>query len=671
MSMPPEPATRPPTRGLAALGTGDTAARLSFRAVLGIFLRCIPLLRPVALHLVLLVGYFVGGFLVFLMLGLGFGLTLWDVVLQGHAADSWTWQAALFGMSETGLVGVDEVSAELRSALAEQIVWRGALLIQVGIAGAFVFYYYQTWILQRINQVLRVRLLDRMQQMSLRFHSDQKVGDTIYRAYQDSAMVTQVIGTFFLSPLYALIRVAIGLAAVSAFDPIFAGAMLGLFPIALLLGYWFSRRLRVGFRTARETNSALTSRIQESLLGIRVIKAYGLESFERGRFEEASLTAFDRAFRARAMLAVYGVAVFWLVGAATLTAFFHAADLSHSGAALWAMNADGTPREGSALGAFLAALGVAAWTLGLFNGLKALFTLGSGAVNDLSRLWGRAQDVAVGLDRVFELLDLEPEVQESANAVALAPFQHSIVYKDVSFAYQPVRPVLEGVSFEARAGTITSLVGPTGSGKTTIVSLLLRLYDPDRGAIEIDGVDLRELRLQSLRTNVSIALQENVLFGRSVRENIRFAKPGASDEEVRAAAEVACADEFIRELPEGYDTELGERGAGLSTGQRQRISIARAILKDAPILVLDEPTAALDAETEARLIRNLAQWGRGRCVFLITHRLSTIRMADQIVFLRDGRIVEKGAHEELMAREGSAYRDLVEVERDSQQRAES
>jgi ABC-type multidrug transport system fused ATPase/permease subunit len=205
-------------------------------------------------------------------------------------------------------------------------------------------------------------------------------------------------------------------------------------------------------------------------------------------------------------------------------------------------------------------------------------------------------------------------------------------------------------------------VGPTGSGKSTLMALLLRLFDPSEGRIEIDGTDLRRFRVEHLRSRIAIALQENLLFGATIRENIRYAVPEASDEEVRRAARVACADEFIEQLPDGYDTELGERGTKLSTGQRQRLSIARAILKDTPILVLDEPTASLDAETELRVLERLAEWGKGRVIFLITHRISTIRRADQVAVLREGRVAECGSHEELLAKPEGAYRRLLESE---------
>jgi ATP-binding cassette subfamily B protein len=393
-----------------------------------------------------------------------------------------------------------------------------------------------------------------------------------------------------------------------------------------------------------------------------VIKAYGLESFEQARFEAASQAAFAGARAARGLLATFGVAVFWVIGSSILVATVFATLSTREQAPLWLatfVSAHGLTNAQ----AWLASAGITVWTLGLYNAWKGIFSSGAGSVVGIFRTWGRAQDIAVGLDRVFELLDLEPEVKDAPDAIAMAPLREQISFRDVSFGYQADRPALVGVSFTAPIGAITALVGPTGSGKSTLMALLLRLFDPDAGGIEIDGVDLRRLRIAELRSAIAIALQENVLFAASVRENIRYAVPDANDTEVRAAARVACADEFIAALPRGYDTELGERGAKLSTGQRQRITIARAILKNAPILVLDEPTASLDAETEHRLVRNLAEWGAGRCVFLVTHRLSTTRMANQIVYLDAGKVAESGTHEALMMRRGGAYRALIESER--------
>ena len=270
----------------------------------------------------------------------------------------------------------------------------------------------------------------------------------------------------------------------------------------------------------------------------------------------------------------------------------------------------------------------------------------------------------MGLDRVFEILDIEPDVKNVVDPISMPPFKREIRFEHVSFAYELARPVLNDVSFTAPVGSICAIVGPTGSGKSTLVSLLTRLFDPDTGIVSIDGNDVRQLDVESLRANVSIALQENVLFGMSVRDNIRYVVPDATDTEVFEAVRVACADEYIEGLPDGLDTMLSDRGGRLSTGQRQRLSIARAIVRSAPILILDEPTAALDAETEHRVLERLAEWGVGRVIFLITHRISTIQQADQILYLDSGEILESGSHYKLMQIEDGHYRHFVETEAD-------
>ena len=617
--------------------------RLRFRLVLRIFRRCLPLLKTVRRHLAGLILGSAALAIVFLPLTLFLLDIIFTRVLQGQPLTAV--EARVLGFDPALTVQVDALSAELRREIGARALWIFFVLVIPALFCGVALWYYQVWILQRINQTLRLALFDRIQALSLRYHAESRIGDAIYRLYQDSAMVTRLIEVLFLTPLFATGRFVYSLLVVFALNPRLALVLALAWLPLLLVGLRLSPRLRVGFRTAREANSALTSRIQESLAGIKVIKAYGVESFAQERFERDSLTALRRAFTVRSLFAGFNVAIFWIVGVLFLVT------------AGWATL---EARDASAI--FFVVWGFTVWNLGLYTYFKERLGVATGVLRQLFYTWGQMQDIAIGLDRVFELLDLKPEVEDAPGAIAMPPFQSTIVFRGVHFGYQKDHPIPTDVSLEAKIDTITAIVGPTGAGKSTLMALLLRLFESDSGSIEIDGQDIRRFTLQSLRSNIAIALQENILFGTTVRENIRYAVPQATDTQVREAARVACADVFIAALPQGYDTVLGERGTKLSTGQRQRLSIARAILKDTPILILDEPTAALDAETEMALLHHLKDWGKGRAIFLITHRFSTIRLADQVVYLREGQVVESGSHAELMAQEKGAYRRLSEFE---------
>jgi ATP-binding cassette subfamily B protein len=632
---------RPPGRASGAGGASDDHLRL--RALAALTWRSLAFLRPVRLHLVALFTGFGSLALVFLPIGLLLIDVFWTRILAGLAPIEA--EVALLGLDPTrfhpgAVMGPGERREMLRHWMVVAVV---VAFIATPIALALS--YYQIWILQRVNQGLRLALLDRLQSLSLRFHADSRIGDAIYRMYQDSSMVTRFLEAFVLAPIFTIGRFLVALAVVAAFDPRLALILLAVWPPLVWIGWRSARPLRHDFRRAREANSELTARIQETIAGIRVIKAYRAEPRELARFERESAAAFAAAFTARSRFASYLVWLFWVTGVALVAG--------------GAISAVATERG---LETFASVLGFHVWTLGLWNYFKDRFDNGGSQARSLLRTWGRAQDIAVGLDRVFEVLDHAPEVTDAADAIDLPAPTDGVRFRDVAFGYDPARPALVGVDLDLPVGSVTAVVGPTGAGKTTLLALLLRLYDPDRGAIEIDGVPLTRIRVASLRRGVSIALQENLLFAATIRENVAYGAPDASEQKLREAAWVACADEFIERLPDGWDTLLGERGVGLSSGQRQRLSLARAILRDAPILILDEPTASLDAATEARVLERLAVWARGRIVLLVTHRLSTARLADRLVVLESGRVIEVGTPEELVERPEGIFRRLRAAE---------
>ena len=622
---------------------------LNFRRVVQIFLRTWPFIRPAVRHLVVFVLVSVAVALV--VAGSGFVIT--GLMNGGIVGGKPLGQLhiAIYGLDPAVYLDVAELGPDARRSLRWLVIFSTIPLVTAAIAGGAGLYYYSVWIFQGINQRMRVTLIDRLQAQSLNFHASARTGDAIYRVYQDSAMVTAIIRAIFLEPLMFAGRFLFSVAIVAAFDPLLALLLTVATVPVLVLGRVFSSPLRRAFRTARERNSLLTSWIQESVLGVRVVKATRSEAVRERSFRDYSLGAFEAAFRSRTMLTVLGILAFVVIGLVVLATQSTAAMWSNAEASTFARN-------------LLLGFGFAFWNLGSFTAANQRIGDGLGSVNALISLWGRAQDMAVGLGRVFEVLDLEPDIEDAPDARPMPPFRDAVRFRNVGFGYLPGRPVLTDIDLVARPGTVTAIVGPTGSGKSTMMSLLLRLADPDSGSIEIDGNDLRGLQVESLRSEIALATQENILFSDTVLENIRYAAPGASRDDAVAAAKVACVDEFIEALPNGYDTPLGERATKLSSGQRQRIVIARAIVKDAPILILDEPTAALDAETELRVLDNLKTWGSDRCIFLITHRLSTIRRADTVAYLRDGQLRETGAHDALMAQPDGLYRRFVSAQAD-------
>ena len=527
--------------------------------------------------------------------------------------------------------------------------------------------WYKIWILQRINQDLRTALVERWHTLSLTYHSDHRTGDSIFRIYQDSAQVTAVIDRL-LGITMTIFSYLTAIFLLSLLSPWLGLIMLSVVVPTLYYAKWAMPRMRTKALVARAATSDVTSRLQESFSAIRLIKAYGAEDRIQRRLEEDSVILFNAAYRVRVLMALVGIITFSIVAGAMLLSEYLIARWAHLG----------VPTFSVELIAFVG-LSFVIWNLAAHQWSRDEFQGAAATIRWAMWNWLAAQDIAMGLKRVFDILDLEPDVVDADDAVPLTQIRREVRFDNVSFAYEPDRPVLDGVSFVAHPGDITAIVGPTGSGKSTLMGLLLRLYDPNAGAISIDGVDLRDHTVDSLRGNIAIALQENVLFALSVRENIRYVAPNADANQVREAIRIACMEDYVEDLPDGLDTVLGDRGGRISTGQRQRLSIARAVVRNTPILILDEPTAALDAATENRVMTNLSEWasGRGgdgpdeakRAIFLITHRISTIRRADSILYLDNGRIIERGDHDQLMAIAGGRYRAFVEAESHLSRRA--
>ena len=515
--------------------------------------------------------------------------------------------AELFGKPEWARGSIELLGEEQRHIVKWwyiQFVW-GLWLLNLPIN--IIRPWYHVWIMQRIDQDLRLALVERWHQLSMRYHSDHRTGDSIYRIYQDSAQVTAVIGQI-VEILSACWGYLLALILVSFLSPTIGLIAATIVIPAVFWARWAMPRMRTRSLVYRAATSYITSRIQESFASIRLIKAYRAEDRTQKAMEEDSVVAFNATFQVRLMIALVTIVMFTIAAQFLLASEF-----------VMAIKANLRNETFAKELIQVMSLSFVIWNLGAFNWGKEKFHQTSNNTRGVMRWWLSPQDMAMGLSRVFDILDIEPDIVDSPRAVPMQQFKSEIRFEHVVFRYVPDRPILEDVSFSTKSGTITAIVGPTGSGKSTLMGLLLRLYDPNSGSITIDGCNLEDFQINSLRGNIAIALQENVRFALSVRDNLRYVAPHASDDQVREAISVACMDDYVNDLPAGLDTILGDRDGKLSTGQRQRLSIARAVVRDTPIIVLDEPTAALDAATEHRVMTNLAEWGHDRAILLITH----------------------------------------------------
>jgi ABC-type multidrug transport system fused ATPase/permease subunit len=509
-----------------------------------------------------------------------------------------------------------------------------------GLLGLFEF-HWTLRLTQAFNHHYRSLLFERIQSLPLTAFDDERIGDAVYRVMYDTPSITNVCYRLLLTPVVSPLGIllTVGVLSLSFGDhPFLVWSALAFLPLALISTYPFAAALRRRGERSREAGAVTTSTVEEGMSNILAVQSLGGQQRERERFAGDSWTSFKR-YRLFLLVGIGAFLAAAVPGLIMLTrAFFYVMNLA-------------IEKQIS---------------LGDVALLFSYFILVLSYAADLGAFWIRVQGSAAGLHRVFSLMDLAAE-EDPPGAHSLAPIRAGIQVEDVHFAYDDGKPVLQGVSFEARIGQVTALVGPAGAGKTTLVYLIPRFLSPQSGRVCIDGTDIAGVTRQSLRAQIAFVFQETVLFDGTVEENIRFGKLDASEAEVHRAAQVSGADEFIHKLPAGYQTPLGRAGSKLSVGQKQRLALARALVRDTPILILDEPTSALDPETEKRFLAMLREVSHTRLVLVVTHRLSTAAAADQILFLENGRIVEHGRPDELLSHPSGAYRRYFDLQTQGRQ----
>ena len=504
------------------------------------------------------------------------------------------------------------------------VVLAGLLMFVVSSIAEVVLTMQWTRLGRRMVYELSGDLFAHVQRQSLRAHGTHSVGDAMGRVAVDAWCVHTVVDTLLFAPGHALITTVLMVIVMLQLDAGLTLLALAVAPFMTGAAWLFGRPMRAAAHVRRDVETRIQTHVHQTLTGVSVVQAFAREDDEQHRFQELASEAIRAHQRSALVGSVYGL------GSGLLTTLGTAA-------VMWlaAMRVlDGRLTVGTTL-VFLAYLASLQWQLSVF-----------------ATMYSTLQTAGASIDRVMEVFDDENGVPERPGARVLPAAAGEVVIDNVVFGYRAEQPVLRGVSIAAAAGDVVAIVGETGAGKSTLVGLIPRFFDPEAGRVLIDGQDVREVQVKSLREQIAVVLQEPFLFPMSLADNIAFGRPTATREDIARAARIANAHEFIAALPDGYDTVIGQRGATLSGGERQRIAIARAVLKDAPILILDEPTSALDSDSEHAVVEALQRLMRGRTTFIIAHRLSTIRNATKIVVLEHGRVVEEGSHAQLLLAAG-------------------
>ena len=543
-----------------------------------------------------------------------------DYLLQSKKLPGWL-------SGPVGWMGPDKLAVLNFAVLAV------ATIAIVGALSSYLEKYLTTSVGQWVMHDLRRTLYHHIHRLSLAEHDQKRTGDLIGRVTSDIEAIQSFVTTALLGILTNVLTL-VGIVVVMLYlNWRFTLISLAVAPVLFLAVYVFTRRIKKASRDVRKKQSELVSLVEEVLSSIRVVKAFAREEYEERRFERQSLENVETALIARSIKTKLSPVVEIIVATGTCLMLGYGARLVLAG-----------QLSPGALVVFLLYLGK------MYKPMR-----------DLAKMTDTVSNAAVGFERIREVLETESGVRDMPHSRRAGRFKGQIEFDHVSFGYNQDQMILKDVSFRIEPGQIAAFVGPTGSGKSTIISLVARFYDPVSGEVKIDGSNIRNYTMKSLRQQISFVLQETLLFHGPIWENIAYGRPEANREEIMQAAKLANAHEFIEQMPEGYDTMIGERGVTLSGGQRQRIAIARAVIRNTPVLILDEPTSGLDAASEQLVFEALSHLMEGRTSIVIAHHLATVRRANVIYVVKDNTIVERGTHDELLAA-GGLYSQLYEIQ---------